>query len=113
MQETSCTVTQEVMGSMEVLRIPFGKEALDAVYEDMFKVAPDTHCPDCRVPRGGYHHMGCDREECPGCGGQALGCACYERGPLTSESRQAVVAWRVASARSGKPVDESPAVVRA
>jgi hypothetical protein len=26
-----------------------------------------AHCPDCRVPRGGYHHPGCTEEECPRC----------------------------------------------
>jgi hypothetical protein len=37
---------------------------------------PVEDCPDCRVPVGGYHHPGCDMEECPRCGGQAITCDC-------------------------------------
>jgi hypothetical protein len=39
---------------------------------------PDS-CTDCRVPVGGVHHPGCCVERCPGCGGQALGCLCFDR----------------------------------
>jgi len=33
-------------------------------------------CHDCGAKPGHYHHPGCDVEECPGCGGQLIGCAC-------------------------------------
>ena len=39
----------------------------------------EEQCPDCACPPNGYHHPGCDKEECPLCGGQAIGCDCeYE-----------------------------------
>ena len=33
-------------------------------------------CHDCAAVPGEYHVPGCDVEECPACGGQALGCSC-------------------------------------
>jgi len=33
-------------------------------------------CHDCGVAPGGYHHIGCDAEECPACGEQFISCAC-------------------------------------
>ena len=41
-------------------------------------IAPLERCPDCGVQRGGYHHPGCDREQCPQCGGQILSCSCFD-----------------------------------
>jgi hypothetical protein len=35
-----------------------------------------ARCHDCNVAAGGYHHPGCDAEECPRCGGQIISCAC-------------------------------------
>lgn len=31
-------------------------------------------CHDCAVRPGGYHHLNCDVERCPHCGGQAICC---------------------------------------
>jgi len=35
-------------------------------------------CHDCGAKVGHYHHPGCDVEECPGCGGQLIGCECLQ-----------------------------------
>jgi len=38
---------------------------------------PEVRCHDCGVAAGGFHHVGCDMEICPRCGGQFLGCSCF------------------------------------
>jgi len=35
-------------------------------------------CHDCRAVAGQYHAVGCDVEECPRCGGQAIMCDCED-----------------------------------
>lgn len=52
-------------------RIPYGQGL--CVPEDEL---PET-CHDCGVKKGGYHHPGCDMEQCPCCGDpQIIFCDC-------------------------------------
>ena len=45
--------------------------------DDMYKGgAADSRCTDCGAKHGHNHHVGCDCETCPVCGGQLLTCAC-------------------------------------
>ena len=34
-------------------------------------------CHDCAVTYGQFHHLGCDWERCPQCGGQLISCNCW------------------------------------
>lgn len=38
--------------------------------------APDGKCLDCSARNGWFHHLGCDQEGCPICGGQITSCGC-------------------------------------
>lgn len=55
--------------------IPYGQEA---VWGQEGMVPPES-CHDCGVSRGGFHHPGCDMEECPVCHGQRLSCGCDDK----------------------------------
>ena len=37
-------------------------------------------CGDCGCKEGYYHHIGCDKERCPRCKGQAISCDCEHEG---------------------------------
>lgn len=51
-------------------KIPYGKEKCSSYLELR------ERCPDCNVKVNGYHHSGCDNEECPHCHGQLISCEC-------------------------------------
>jgi hypothetical protein len=38
----------------------------------------NKHCHDCNIVNepGNLHHLGCDVERCPKCGGQLISCDC-------------------------------------
>lgn len=65
---------------------------VNGVERDRVRYDPEPdfldNCHDCRTPRGGLHHPGCDDERCPdpgciridGSRGQAIGCGCRWEG---------------------------------
>lgn len=57
--------------------IPFTPEA--------YNVSPSElpeRCHDCNIAQGGYHHPGCDVEQCPRCKGQLISCGCLDDEPI-------------------------------
>jgi hypothetical protein len=53
-------------------RVRYGKE------RSRYRIVPKGRpCGDCGVAPGGFHHPGCDLEECPRCVGQLFSCGCY------------------------------------
>jgi uncharacterized protein with PIN domain len=36
----------------------------------------EAACGDCNVRLGATHHLNCDMERCPKCGGQLISCDC-------------------------------------
>jgi hypothetical protein len=42
-------------------------------------------CHDCAAKPGRLHHLGCDVERCPCCGGQLITCGCWTDGPEQPE----------------------------
>ncbi len=61
------------------------KGNLGVLYPDNTTLEPvenngdhSSRCHDCNVASGGYHHPGCDAEECPRCNGQLISCNCFD-----------------------------------
>lgn len=62
-------------GGVDLAKIPFGNETRFGGPDD-----GPVKCHDCGISLFGYHHAGCDWEECPRCHGQLISCACNEAG---------------------------------
>jgi len=60
-----------VIESRQFDRVPFGDWDED----------PDLpKCQHCGAVSGEFHLIGCDKEPCPRCGGQAISCECSYEG---------------------------------
>ena len=57
-------------------RIKYGRENWNG--KDWTPKA-NQRCHDCGTLPEGYHHFGCDWEECPKCGGQLISCNCSDQ----------------------------------
>ena len=68
----SCVVDAVEIRSRRWTFAPFGSE------RGWPKPRPGELCPDCGVRAGGMHHVGCDLQTCPACGGQFISCGCWE-----------------------------------
>jgi hypothetical protein len=55
-----------------------GKRVPALEHRDKYVFSEDGQhrCGDCNAKEGEPHHMGCDMEECPSCGGQFISCDC-------------------------------------
>jgi site-specific DNA recombinase len=72
----SCRAALLGVGGIVYRRIAWGAERIGQQGRSGLIGAPLARCPDCNVEPGGIHHLNCDREQCPCCGGQRLGCEC-------------------------------------
>lgn len=56
----------------------YAKRELEQFKKNNSKVEYNNRaCHDCGTPFGEVHHLGCDMEECPKCGGQYFICDCH------------------------------------
>ena len=66
LEARGCTVAKVILANGRVLpRVRF--YPLDGA-------SLDDRCSDCKVSRGGLHHLGCGLERCPSCGQRASIC---------------------------------------
>ncbi len=62
-----CSCEEVKCNGEKYTRIKYGDEDFKLV---------EVACPGCGAKEGHFHHYNCDREECPACGGQLIGCDC-------------------------------------
>ena len=60
--------------TLETIIIDGNEYPRDTEYYDV-----GVRCHDCNIvnKKGNYHHLGCDMERCPKCGGQLISCGCW------------------------------------
>lgn len=64
-------------------RIRYGDEK--RLWRGARRGKPKGPCHDCAVLPGQFHVPGCDMEECPACGNQALSCGCVHQAMTNEE----------------------------
>lgn len=77
---TTCVEVKIKNKGKEYSPVKFGDEVHKYLDAETLKMVKNYEgpCGDCAVAKGGYHHPGCDMEECPVCGGQLISCSCDE-----------------------------------
>jgi hypothetical protein len=74
-----------------IVNFPDGKKMAPVPYTPNDS---NIRCHDCNVAYGGFHHIGCDMETCPNCGGQFLGCSCF----INTKDNDEVMTYTINSA---------------
>jgi hypothetical protein len=88
-EQSQAVLTYDIAGA-EWPRVRYGDEKTDWGAQEYL-------CHDCRASAGQFHVIGCDVEQCPRCGEQAIMCDCEEeedeaasedrpRGPMRSRN---------------------------
>jgi hypothetical protein len=75
-KQEMCDLNTKTCAS-EVVEFPDGSKMSPIPYNPP---DPNIRCHDCGIAAGGVHHVGCDMEICPRCGGQFFGCSCLVSG---------------------------------
>ena len=74
-----------------IVNFPDGKKMAPVPYTP---IDTKIRCHDCGVAAGGVHHVGCDMEICPRCGGPFLGCSCF----VKAKDNDEVITYTIESA---------------